>query len=373
MRQDAIMEQVFVEATSILKNNKATRQRNLTIRTYNVVPLDATNGVIEFAQNTHALLEYLEPAHSRYHPNDWTWKTCRKKIDAVSKLQLSARIKVYRDAVEHFSPVMRHYFFEKYDDPDTWYERRLAYTRSTAAISILGHVLGLGDRHNQNVLLDHTTGEVVHIDHGVAFEAGRILPLPELIPFRLTRDIVDGFGVLGTEGVFRRCCEFTLEALRENRDTIMTLLNVLRYDPLHNWSVSPLRARRLQREQDTSESEAPTPAASRAGTRRSLGGPNALLGTGAGGAALDLKIQGRDMHEDEGGEADRALSVVEKKLGKELSVQAAVNELIQQATDENNLAQLFQGKHAPLASATTVLTDLIQDGRLSHDVVSSAL
>ena len=39
---------------------------------------------------------------------------------------------------------------------------------------------------------------------GVAFEQGKILPTPETVPFRLTRDIVDGMGVMGVEGVYRR-------------------------------------------------------------------------------------------------------------------------------------------------------------------------
>lgn len=39
---------------------------------------------------------------------------------------------------------------------------------------------------------------------GVAFEQGKILPTPETVPFRLTRDIVDGMGITGVEGVFRR-------------------------------------------------------------------------------------------------------------------------------------------------------------------------
>jgi len=45
-----------------------------------------------------------------------------------------------------------------------------------------------------------------------------------------------------------------------------------------------------------------------------------------------------------GSEADRALTVVMKKLSKTLSVQATVNELIQQACDEKNLAVLYSGK-----------------------------
>jgi ataxia telangiectasia mutated family protein len=47
--------------------------------------------------------------------------------------------------------------------------------------------------------------------------------------------------------------------------------------------------------------------------------------------------------EEQAGEAGRALSVVEKKLSKTLSTKATVNELIQQATDVNNLAVLYMG------------------------------
>lgn len=61
--------------------------------------------------------------------------------------------------------------------------------------------------------------------------------MPEVVPFRLTRDIVDGMGITKTEGVFRRCCEFTLEVLRNEAYSITTILDVLRYDPLYSWYV----------------------------------------------------------------------------------------------------------------------------------------
>ena len=99
---------------------------------------------------------------------------------------------------------MRYFFAEKFSDPGMQFERRLAYTRSTATSSMIGYVLGLGDRHVQNILIDLTTAELIHIDLGIAFEQGKILPTPERVPFRLTRDIVDGFGITGVEGTFRR-------------------------------------------------------------------------------------------------------------------------------------------------------------------------
>lgn len=64
---------------------------------------------------------------------------------------------------------------------------------------------------------------------------GKYLPVPELVPFRLTADIIDGMGIAGTEGVFRRCSEETLRVLRESADVIRTVLEVFKYDPLHSW------------------------------------------------------------------------------------------------------------------------------------------
>ncbi|KAK7923236.1 Serine/threonine-protein kinase, partial [Apiospora marii] len=317
LRQDAIMEQVFAAASSVLKLHRSTQQRNLGIRTYKVLPLTASSGLIEFVPNTIPFHEYLMPAHERYHPKDYKGSQCRKEISQVQNKSVETRVATYKKVTDRFQPVMRYFFMENFSDPDEWYAKRTAYTRTTAAISILGHVLGLGDRHGHNILLDSVSGEVVHIDLGVAFEMGRILPVPELVPFRLTRDIVDGMGITKTEGAFRRCCEFTLDALREETYTIMTILDVLRYDPLYSWSISPVRMAKLQTPRTDEGEERPT----------------------------DAEIDSRKKRGvvNEPSEADRALEVVRKKLSKTLSVTATVNDLINQATDERNLAVLYSG------------------------------
>ncbi|KAF2489805.1 hypothetical protein BU16DRAFT_566907 [Lophium mytilinum] len=326
LRQDAIMEQVFEQTSGVLKNHPATRTRNLHIRTYKVVPLSPRSGLMEFVPNTMALHTYLIPAHEKYYPKDLKNDACRRAIADVSTESNAVRVRKYKEVTQRFNPVMRYFFLERFEDPDDWFEKRLAYTRSTAAISILGHVLGLGDRHCHNILLDEQSGEVVHIDLGIAFEAGRVLPVPEVVPFRLTRDLIDGMGYTKTEGVFRRCCEFTLDALREEREGIMTLLNVLRYDPLVNWSLSVSKAKRLQDGQGEG----------RDAMRESRASTLAPGGD-------ELVVDQSSKKEDDTGEAGRALSVVEKKLSKTLSTAATVNELIQQATDERNLAVLFCG------------------------------
>jgi len=170
MRQDAIMEQVFEQVSVLLRKGRITRQRNLKIRTYKVMPLSSTSGIIEFVPNTIPLGEYLLPAHAKYYPKGWKHLQCRKVIQEAQGKSRDIRVSEYQRAAQNFPPVMHFFFMHEFNGPDEWYSSRLAYTRSTAAISILGHVLGLGDRHIHNILLDTKTGEVIHIDLGVAFE-----------------------------------------------------------------------------------------------------------------------------------------------------------------------------------------------------------
>lgn len=282
------------------------------------MPLSTNAGIIEFVSNTVPLHDYLMPAHQKHYPKDWKPQLCRKNITDVQSKSIDIRTKVYHQVTDHFHPVLRYFFMERFDNPDDWFEKRLAYSRSTASISILGWVLGLGDRHGHNILLDENTGEVIHIDLGVAFEQGRVLPVPEVVQFRLTRDIVDAMGITKTEGVFRRCCEFTLEALRKESYTIRTVLDVLRYDPLYSWTVSPLRIKKMQEQ-------------------------SMVVQQSTGDMPAGVSSKTKDSNEPS--EADRALTVVAKKLSKTLSVTAIVNELIQQATDERNLAALYSGTY----------------------------
>jgi ataxia telangiectasia mutated family protein len=332
LRQDSIMEQVFGQVSDLMQTITATRQRNLGIRTYKVIPLSTTAGILEFVKNTVAVHGWLVPAHEKYHPKDWKADACRTAIGRAVKSGQEKRVKVFQEVCQNFKPVLRYFFMERYQDPDEWFAKRTAYTRSTAAISILGHVLGIGDRHGHNILLDEKSGEIVHIDLGVAFEVGRILAVPEVVPFRLTRDIVDGMGITQTEGVFRRCCEFVLDALRQRSDTIMTVLDVLRYDPLYNWTLSPIRLAKLQQNQDNDQDD----------------NPPSMPPTPDEASKAFKKPEVQARIGSEPSEADRALTVVKKKLSKTLSVQATVNDLINQAVDEKNLAVLFSGK--PLLS-----------------------
>lgn len=60
---------------------------------------------------------------------------------------------------------------------------------------------------------------------------------PEQIPFRLTRMLTNAMEVSGIEGNFRNTCENVMRVLRENKESLMAVLEAFVYDPLINWRI----------------------------------------------------------------------------------------------------------------------------------------
>lgn len=123
-------------------------------------------------------------------------------------------------------------------------------------------------------------------------------------------------GISQTEGVFQKSCEKTMEVLRLNQNAIITILEVLLYDPLYAWTLTNDQAIRRQSENPGS-----------------LTGINYLLST--------PNSQSRNQT------AQRALIRLEAKLnGKEVgysTIESQVARLIQEAKSPINLSKLFVG------------------------------
>ncbi|KAK1427643.1 hypothetical protein QVD17_16334 [Tagetes erecta] len=316
LRQDAVMEQFFALVNTFLQNHRDTWKRRLGIRTYKVVPFTPSAGVLEWVNGTLPLGEYLTGssrsggAHGRYGLGDWSFPNCRQHMATENNKR-----KAFQEVCDNFRPVMHHFFLERFLHPADWFEKRLAYTRSVAASSMVGYIVGLGDRHSMNILIDQATAEVVHIDLGVAFEQGLMLKTPERVPFRLTRDIIDGMGVTGVEGVFRRCCEENLSVMRTNKEALLTIIEVFIHDPLYKWALSPLKA--LERQKETEDD-------------------------------LEASLEDSENEYEGNKDAARALLRVKQKLdgyeeGEMRSVHGQVQQLIQDAIDPDRLCHMFPG------------------------------
>jgi hypothetical protein len=71
----------------------------------------------------------------------------------------------------HAFPFPGQVLWLKSRNSEVWLDRRTTYTRSTAVMSMVGYLLGLGDRHPSNLMLDRYSGKLLHIDFGDCFEA----------------------------------------------------------------------------------------------------------------------------------------------------------------------------------------------------------
>merc|ERR1712185_25769 len=131
---------------------------------------------------------------------------------------------------------LAHVLWLRSRNAEHWLLRRTTYTRSLAVMSMVGYILGLGDRHPSNLMLDRLTGKILHIDFGDCFEvAVHRDKFPEKIPFRLTRMLVAAMEVSGVEGNFRSTCEAVMGMLRNNKDSVLAMLEAFVHDPLINW------------------------------------------------------------------------------------------------------------------------------------------
>uniref|UniRef100_A0A182W5R0 non-specific serine/threonine protein kinase n=1 Tax=Anopheles minimus TaxID=112268 RepID=A0A182W5R0_9DIPT len=119
----------------------------------------------------------------------------------------------------------------------SWRQVTRNYSLSLAVMSVIGYVIGLGDRHLDNVLVKLASGEIVHIDYNVCFEKGKTLRVPEKVPFRLTPNLEEALGLTGIEGTFRLACEHVLKSLKKGSRTLLTLLEAFVYDPLVDWAI----------------------------------------------------------------------------------------------------------------------------------------
>lgn len=169
-------------------------------------------------------------------------------------LPLYNKVEIYRYIMQNtLGEDIKRILWLKSPNSEIWLERRTNYTRSLAIMSIVGYILGLGDRHLSNIMLQRETGElcykinssiniinqigmIVHIDFGDCFEVTmRRDSFPEKIPFRLTRMLVNALEACGIEGNYRNTCELVIKVIRENKDSLITVLEAFVYDPLFYW------------------------------------------------------------------------------------------------------------------------------------------
>nr|QFR39795.1 phosphatidylinositol 3-kinase catalytic subunit [Azumapecten farreri] len=98
------------------------------------------------------------------------------------------------------------------------------YVKSCAGYSVITYVLGVGDRHLDNLMLTKT-GKLFHIDFG--YILGRD-PKPMPSPMRLSKEMVEAMGGTSSEHFheFKKLCYTSFLAIRRSANLILNLFSL---------------------------------------------------------------------------------------------------------------------------------------------------
>ena len=212
------------------------------MRTFAVVILDEECGLLEWVPRTRKLKQVVDAAYrivGKKLPVFHSEKVSGpfKRAQSQHRNDCVAMAKAYRQNVlSLYEPCTSRWFVSRFaSDRAQWLSARGAFMKSCATWGAVGHCLGLGDRHGENILVDMDSGGCVHVDFDCLFDKGCALKEPEIVPFRLTPHMVEAFGTAGVDGAFRTSLQLTLGCLRDHKETLLHVLEPFLRDTTVAW------------------------------------------------------------------------------------------------------------------------------------------
>lgn len=270
IRVDQLAMEIFETINYLLTGDKKTRE-TCKIRCYSVTPVSSRSGLIQWIEDAPSLYslsrEWITGKNGRKLAEEMFKETCklvcyeddhqcevpdnisnmvlfyqtlwnfsmrtrhpvsdvRPDVVIMKKYREELKPRLFQNVIENLIErttnelVSNLLWFQSHNSYSYWLKTQ-QFIRSTATMSMVGYIVGLGDRHPDNILLDQNTGEVIHIDHSICFEMGKLLTVPEKVPFRLTQNMIHAFGFAGLEGGFTWNSRNVLSVLRDNKSTLL--------------------------------------------------------------------------------------------------------------------------------------------------------
>ncbi|KAL7707921.1 phosphatidylinositol 3-kinase (tor2) [Lotmaria passim] len=244
LRLDERVMQLFSLVNILMQSDSRTSKAfGFQIQRYSVTPLKDNVGIIGWVDRCDTLHEVVKRYRERkVIPVELEMRMldqiiCFDNSKAYDFLTIMSKVEVMEFLADHTSGQdIRKAMWNTSPNCEVWLERRHMYTTSLANMSIVGYILGLGDRHPNNIMLQRTSGLVVHIDFGDCFEVAMTRDkFPEKVPFRLTRMLRSALDVSGVDGAYRACAETAMCVLREGSHSVLALLEAFIQDPLISW------------------------------------------------------------------------------------------------------------------------------------------
>ncbi|KAK8888672.1 hypothetical protein M9Y10_033406 [Tritrichomonas musculus] len=234
LRLDERIMQFFKLINSIIQQESSFSSNR--IQTIHVIPLSLQHGLVEWIPGTDTLRSIVEQYRNLYNRDaleeyGLISKYSFDRYDILLPVQkMQIMLKIFREIPD---TDIANFFWIKAPTAEVWHKQTETFAITTAMTSIVGYIIGLGDRNSSNLLIDRYTGKIVHIDFGDCFErAMKRSYLPEVVPFRLTRMMIKAMGITGIHGTFRTTFVNMSNILRENRNVLLMVLSIFVHEPL---------------------------------------------------------------------------------------------------------------------------------------------
>ncbi len=362
IRQDERVMQLFGLVNTLLTNDSESFKRHLNIQQFPVIPLSQNSGLLGWVPNSDTLHNLIKDyREARRILLNIEHRIMLQMAPDYDNLTLMQKVEVFSYAMDNTTGKdLYRVLWLKSKSSESWLQRRTNYTRSLAVMSMVGYILGLGDRHPSNIMLDRITGKVIHIDFGDCFEvAMHREKYPERVPFRLTRMLTFAMEVSNIDGSYKLSCEAVMRVIRDNKESLMAVLEAFIHDPLLNWRLGnrespPEPSFHSERRASIINGLESAQQALQAQTQRSGGSYRARRMSAAAFDAGGLDPGGSGPGgENREVQNERALKVLERvkvkltggdfQVGHHLNVEEQVAKLIGQATSVENLCQHYIG------------------------------
>lgn len=217
---------------------------NTKIKTYSVIPLTSNQGLIQFVQETIGISRLIEFYRKKVAPSEWDYemnyinnlyRSDQDYIYSYDLLTSLQHLEIFKDIIsnEQRGNDLRNCFWYFTTSSEKWLNFISNFTSSCAVTSTISYIIGLGDRHLKNIMINRDNGTLMNIDFNDVFEITQKRDaMPEMVPFRLTRNLVAALGPSGPNGCFLNYLMETLAVMRENKDKIMKILKVFVDSPI---------------------------------------------------------------------------------------------------------------------------------------------
>jgi FKBP12-rapamycin complex-associated protein len=238
LRLDQRVMQLFSLTNSILDDDKFGVERHLHIRLVPVVPLSPNAGLIAWAEGgetLHSMITWHRRVIGAQTGDEQLFLKNYLAADKELTLRLThmQKLELHRElcAIAPDDDI-RETMWLRSPTAEMWLGQKTKFARSNGLMSMIGYIMGIGDRHPSNILVMKRSGNVVHIDFSDCFEKASLRSyVRETVPFRLTRMIVKALGPSGIHGVFAMTAEYVMRLMRKNRGTLLAFLDIFVQDP----------------------------------------------------------------------------------------------------------------------------------------------